>query len=165
MSIGSPVPLNLRKERLSLAYIRTVAARAGYELSETRIDIDSVDGCLSSTEGTRPKIEFQAKATAQDVLAEGHIAFGLPMKNYEDLRSVTLVPRILVVVVLPNNPEEWLSITECELSLRKCGYWLSLRGHPSVENTSNVTVRLPRSQIFDVDQLSALMLRAGKGPL
>jgi Domain of unknown function (DUF4365) len=115
--------------------------------------------------GVRPRIEFQAKATALEAISEDHLTFALSLKNYEELGTTTLVPRILVVVALPNNSDDWLSVTEAELSLRRCGYWLSLSGYPPTQNTTSVTVKLPRTQIFNVQQLSELMSRAEKGPL
>ena len=161
---GTPVSSNTKKERLSIAYVQAVAARAGYEVLETRIDIDSVDGVLKATHGRRPQIDFQAKATSTDVVLDSHVAFPLLIKNYEDLRAETVIPRILVVFVMPDEPSDWLSQNENELVLRKCAYWMSLRGQPSSQNTTSVTVRIPRVQIFDDRQLQDLMVRAEKGP-
>lgn len=81
------------------------------------------------------------------------------------MRAETVNPRILIVVLLPNDETEWMSHSEDELVLRRCGYWLSLRGQPATENSTNVTVKLPRTQLFDVDQLTGLMARAQAGPL
>lgn len=155
--------LNDRKSRFSLGYITAVAAHAGYQVLETRVDKDSVDGVLMGEEGRRPRIEFQAKATARDLLRPDYLAFPLPLKNYEDLRAEVITPRLFVVVVLPDRESDWLAHSEEELRLRRCGYWLSLAGEPEVSNTSSVTVRIPRSQVLDTDQLRALMLRAEGG--
>jgi hypothetical protein len=48
------------------------------------------------------------------------------------------------------NPEagNWLDHTEDNLSLFKCGYWISLREKPQVTNKSDVTIRIPRTQVF-----------------
>ena len=162
---GTSVPENTRKERLSIAYIQAVAARAGFDLVEPRIDIDSVDVMLKSTTGMRPQIEVQAKATSIDVLSDDSVKFQLPRKNYDDLRADTITPRILVVFVMPENSDEWLGQSENELTLRKCAYWLSLHGYPSSSNSSTITVSLPRTQIFDERQLIGLMLTAEKGPI
>jgi len=155
--------LNDRKSRFSLGYITAVAAHAGYQVLESRIDKDSVDGVLMGEEGRRPRIEFQAKATARDVLRPGYLAFPLPIKNYDDLRAEVITPRLLVIVVLPESEGDWLAHSEEELSLRRSGYWLSLAGQPEVPNTSSVTVRVPRTQVFDTEQLRALMRRAEGG--
>ena len=50
---------------------------------------------------------------------------------------------------------------ECMIS-RRCAYWLSLLGMPERSNTSMVSVRLPRVQRFDVEQLQGLMERVSR---
>ena len=157
------IDLNDRKALLSLAYIAAVAARAGYQIVEPRLDKDSVDGILMGDEGRRPRVEFQAKATARGILKTAHLAYPLPLKNYDDLRADTIVPRLLIVVVLPRQEANWLRHSERELRLRRCGYWLSLAGMSDVANTTSVTVNLPRSQVFEAEQLAALMTRTGQG--
>lgn len=152
-----------RKELFSLAYVSAVAARAGFQVVEPRIDFDSVDGILMGDEGRRPRIDFQAKATSREVLKEEHVAFPLPLKNYNDLRADVVVPRLLVVIVLPDDESDWLHHSEEALVLRKCGYWLSLAGFPESDNRTHITVHLPRAQPFDPTQLSALMDRMQKG--
>ena len=156
---------NDRKERFSLAYISAVAAHAGYQVIEARpIDKDSVDGEIISDEGRRPRIEFQAKATARDIQRGDTLRFPLSIKNYDDLRvDDAMVPRLLIVVVLPAREEDWLMHTEEELRLRCCGYWLSLAGRPATTNTSTVSVTIPRTQVLDTAQLRALIARANRG--
>ncbi len=157
------IDLNDRKALFSLACIAAVAARAGYQIVQPRIDKDSIDGSLMGDEGHRPRIEFQAKATARGILKATHVAYPLPLKNYDDLRADTIVPRLLIVVVMPQQERGWLHHTEREMRLRRCGYWYSLAGMSDVTNTTSVTVHLPRSQVFDADQLAALMTRAEQG--
>ena len=41
----------------------------------------------------------------------------------------------------------------------------SLAGQPNTTNTRTVTVRIPRSQVFDTAQLRELMGRANRGEL
>lgn len=152
-----------RKERFSLAYIMAVAAVAGYEVLEPRVDDDSVDGVIAGREFGRPKLDFQVKATARGILRDDHLAFPLPLKNYDDLRTTDLlVPRILVVVLMPAEEVEWLGQSEEQLCLRRCGYWRSLRGEPAVANTASVTVDLPRSNVFSVEGLRAIMARIAR---
>ncbi len=67
------------------------------------------------------------------------------------------VPKILIVILLPENPQEWVNHSEAELCLRKCGYWLSLKGKPQTRNVESVTVYLPRQQIFTVNAVKNLM--------
>jgi hypothetical protein len=155
--------LNDRKWRFSLAYIGAVAAHAGYQVTEPHVDKDSLDGILIGQEGRRPMIGFQAKATGRDVLKPEHVAYPLSLKNYNDLRADTMIPRLLIVVVVPELRDEWLAHSEEELRLRRCGYFLSLSGRPARDNTTTVTVHLPRTGMFTSDQLSVLMGRAELG--
>jgi Domain of unknown function (DUF4365) len=165
VSVGTAVPTNTKKERLSLAYINAVAARAGYEALPTAIDIDSIDGVLRSTTGRRPQIDFQAKATSTDVVGDDDVTFDLSVKNYNDLRAETVNPRLLILFVMPSDEELWMSLSQDELVLRHCGYWLSLRGMPDTENSTKIKVRIPREQVFDVNQLTMLMGKAEAGPI
>ncbi|WP_428261083.1 DUF4365 domain-containing protein [Haliangium sp.] len=151
---------NTKKERFSLAYIRAVAAHAGFQVVEPNVDHDSIDGILMSDRGRRPQIHFQAKATSnQELLGEEHLAFPLSSKNYDDLRADIINPRVLIVVLIPVSEKQWLSASEKQLSLRRCGYWMSLRGFPAKPDQGSVTVHVPRAQRFDSEALIAMMDR------
>jgi hypothetical protein len=155
---------NDRKERFSLAYISAVAAHAGYLVVEASgPDKDSVDGFLVGDMDQRPIIGFQAKATSRSVLRGSHLTFRLAVKNYEDLRVRTLWSRLLIVVAMPQDDTDWLVHSEEELRMRRCGYWLSLAGEPPTTNRNTVSVRIPRTQMFDTAQLQALMGRVNRG--
>ena len=154
---------NMQMSQLSLAYISAVASDAGYEVSEPRLDFDSVDGTLKSSSGRRPRIDFQAKATTQDVLRSGELRFPLPVKNYNDLRAPTMVPRLLIVMLMPVEPEEWLTQSTEQLCLRKCAYWYSLESTPTTSNTSSVTLHIPTQNEFNTAQLTALLQKADQG--
>lgn len=155
---------NDRKERFSLAYISAVAAHAGYLVVESRpVDKDSIDGHIEWDEERRPRIEFQAKSTSRGVVRRDELVFPLSVKNYNDLRVPGIVPRILIVVVLPTSDGAWLEHSEEEPRVRHCGYWASLMGQPDTTNRRTVSVRIPRSQVFDTVQLQELMSRANRG--
>ena len=151
--------LNTQMSRFSLAYIEAVASRAGFQVEETKVDLDSVDGALKGDFGRRPRIEFQAKATARDVVRGSHVHFPLSIKNYDDLRDEAINPRILIVLVMPREIDEWVSQTQEELCLRHCAYWMSLRGEPATSNVHNITVQVPLDNVFDSAQLITMMRR------
>ncbi|BAZ14786.1 hypothetical protein NIES4071_66300 [Calothrix sp. NIES-4071] len=82
----------------------------------------------------------------------------MKIKNYNELRKKkTVVPRILVVVLIPELLEEWINKSETELCMRRCAYWISLRGQAETTNTESVTVYIPRENLFTVDTLKSLM--------
>ena len=155
---------NIQMEEFSLAYISAVAAVSGCQVIHPRLDHNSVDGMLRSSEGRQAQIDFQAKATSQDFLRGENIHFPLKKKNYEDLRDDDImIPRILIVVLMPREPEWRLTQTPDELCLRHCGYWISLEGWPAKQNKAEITVHIPTSNIFDRSHLRDLMTKAGNG--
>ncbi len=165
---GSGMDVNRQKEEFSHAYVRAVASAAGFAVARPEVDDDSVDLILAAAGGggtfRSPRIELQLKCTAGGNGSAEDLSFPLKIKNYEDLRAPNvLVPRLLVLVCVPEKPEDWLSQTQEQLVLRRCGYWLSLRGAPETDNVAAVTVRLPRAQVFSIDALRALMARVAEG--
>jgi hypothetical protein len=157
-----------QKEQFSFAYVRAVAATARIAVNEPTVDDDSVDLILQQ-KGTggifrSPRLEVQVKCTEAATITAAHIAYPLKIKNYDELRPTDfLVPRILIVVVVPNSLADWLNHSEPELAMRRCGYWRSLRGEQSTINTTSVTVHLPRTNQFTVTELQAMMQRIGNG--
>ena len=154
---------NLQMEQRSLAVVRAVAADAGYQMVIPEPDVDSVDGVLMASFGRRPRVEFQAKSTAQDIIIGDNLHFPLPIKNYDELRLASWTPRILVVALMPDPSEPWLSQTDDKLCMHSDVYWVSLAGEPEKPNTSSVTVPIPTSNVFDRAQLEAMMTRAEAG--
>jgi hypothetical protein len=163
--------LDDQKEQFSFAYVRAVAATAQIVVSEPSVDDDSVDLSFQQKGGNgqvrSPRLEAQVKCTEIADVHPDHIAYPLKLKNYEELRPTNLlVPRILIVVTVPDNLVEWLNHSEDELAVRRCGYWVSLRGNPTTTNTTNVTVHLPRASQFTVAGLQGMMqlIRNGQTP-
>jgi hypothetical protein len=160
---------NEQKQQLSIAYVHAVAARAGYACEGVRIDDDSIDvqvaarGRIHNQSVVRsPKIDIQLKATTRPALSPDRFPFPLPVKNYNDLRLESLVPRLLVVLLLPQNNGLWLEQTEEQMISRHCAYWSSLLGEPETSNTRTVTVQMSRSRQFTVDGLHELMTKVSK---
>lgn len=160
--------LDDQKEQFSFAYARAVSAVAQIAVSEPAVDDDSIDLIFQRRGGggivRSPRVEAQVKCTDAAAIHPAHIAYPLKLKNYDELRPVdVLVPRILIVVIVPTILGDWLNHSEQELAVRRCGYWLSLRGKPVTANTTNVTVHLPRANQFTVAELQGIMQRIGDG--
>ena len=161
---------NQVKEQLCIAYVNAVAAICNFACEFTRIDMDSVDvtitcnGNLAPDSTIRsPEIKLQLKATENLQLhGNKYYSFPLPIKNYNDLRANNLTPRLLVVLKLPNARCRWLSHGAQDLVMRKCAYWLSLKGMADSGNATSVTVHLPSGNIFSPDTLKDLMIKVSK---
>ena len=111
----------------------------------------------------RPALELQLKATIN--LGDGgdYVRFPLQRRNYELLRLEAQTPRLLVVLELPNDPDQWMDITADELVIRHRAYWLSLLGRDETDNETSVTVHIPKRNRFDIAGLESLMERSRTG--
>lgn len=63
---------------------------------------------------------MQLKCTHTDTGDGDHLTYPLKLKNYDDLRAETIVPRILVVVSVPEDIDSWLHCTEAEMCQALC---------------------------------------------
>ena len=156
-----------RQEALSLAYIKAVAAFAGMTYSFRAKDY-GID--ISLHEVARRdnnlfelglQLDMQVKSTTSVIETRSTIAYDLPIKGYDDLRFESAIPRILAVFILPPDEADWLRHSKTKLELRKCLYWLSLRGRPGVRNRSSIRVTIPKRQVFTPASLRWIMGRIG----
>ncbi len=109
----------------------------------------------------RPCLDLQLKATINlGAASDGQYRYPLKRRNYDLLRLPTVVPRILVLLSLPPDESQWMSVTPEELVIRKCAYWVSLQGYRETDNTTSVTITVPEQNRFDVAALQRLMDRA-----
>ena len=154
-----------RKEALSRAYVQAVAAAAGYTLARQDFDRDGVDLQVRAGGEMRASLDLQLKATVLLAQDGPEWRFPLRKRNYDLLREPTMVPRALVVLDLPLGEERWVCISDKQLVMRHCAYWLVLEGAPESVNQYTVTVPIPKTNRFDVQGLRALMAKARGGSL
>ena len=158
-----------RKEQFSIAYIHTIAAQIGLNTASLSVDNDSVDLILKGKgyagKIRNPQIELQLKCTSQTSnISQTAIHYPLKLKNYNDLRgNDVLCPRYLVVLLVPENPDDWIYFAETSLTLRNACYWASIRHYPKTFNKISVSVDIPLSQQLTNHSLSYLMECASKG--
>ncbi len=131
-------------------------ARAGFSTSVARAGTETASICGSWRGGPRrPALDLQLKAAAD--LAEsqaGFLRFRLTIKNYNDLRVETQTPRLLVVLELPRDESQWMTLTTEELVLRRRAYWASLQqGHEEVVGQETTTIHIPEDNLFDIEAL------------
>jgi hypothetical protein len=160
---------NDKKEELSRAYIQAISAKIGFATEKITIDRDSVDIIIrcgtrltEQSEFDKVTLEVQAKATSRPNEQLDCFKFPLPRKNYDDLRSNSLAPRIIVLFILPENNQDWLAMDEEKLVLQKCAYWVSIKGLPETTNTNSVTIDIPKANIFNTTSLNEIMIKASK---
>ena len=166
-------PPNVESE-LSYAYLHAVASHAGVscEVAGRHEDNNGTDARLTSWGPFKPAgyltevtIKVQLKATVAVPVDDGaNLSYFLKgINQYDDLRCETISSaRILVVLFLPNNSSDWLDHSMEQLSLRRCAYWQSLRGAPKSSNGSGATIKLPKTQVFNVASLQDLASRLSR---
>jgi hypothetical protein len=146
------------ESELSYAYLHAVASAAGMacQVANRLNDNHGIDAQLTAWRDTSDgpeeiDIKVQLKATKRELSqSDTHLSFPLANVNqYDALRNDNnFVSRLLVVLLLPHNPAEWLRVTPEELVLKKCAYWVSLRGAPPTLNSHSHTIRIPKDQLF-----------------
>lgn len=155
-----------KKEQFNIAYIGAMAAQAGFDTLEPKVDDDSVDLYLTGKgfkgKIRNPQIQLQLKCTSQDLVSKDEIKFPLKRKNYDDLRGDDLVcPRYLVVMLVPKEEQKWIDHHTTGMTLHHNCYWVSIKNWPATKNTS-VTVNIPLHQRVTTETLKNLMLSASE---
>jgi hypothetical protein len=169
-----PVPPKDIESELSYAYLHAVAsqAKATCKIANRLEDNRGIDAQLTSWgpfnnggDLVEVDVKVQLKATiAAPTEKSGFLSYVLSdIEKYNDLRrSQYAVPRILVVLFLPREPEKWLVSTDDELTLRNAAYWVSLAGADSSANSTSVTVYLPKSQRLTPEALVDVFSRLSR---
>jgi uncharacterized protein DUF4365 len=162
------------KSELSYAYLHALASGAGCEctVAGRHSDGAGVDAVIRAKERfalasifTDFTIEVQLKATSlrQPMDDKQRWSFYLELKNYNALRNEKAqAQRLLVVLFMPENREEWLSHSRESLILRRCAFWVSLRGAPESLNETSQTVYIPRSNLLSVAALREVLARVSR---
>lgn len=154
-----PLPENSLKELLSRGFLRLVASHSGFVVCSDELDYGSdlnlshVQGVALGEERVRYAksgftIEVQLKATCERfVEADADcLKYDLKAANYNDLvrRRGGHIPLVLVLFVLPDDPDRWLGVADSELTLRRCGYlWRPSASEAEVKNTRTKRIAIP----------------------
>jgi hypothetical protein len=159
-----------RQEALSRAYVQAIAACCGLNYSTRALDY-GLDVSLHEITRRRGRfaesgghLDIQLKSTTSAEVGETQVRYDLEVNAYDTLQaSNILVPRILVLVVLPREEREWVRVSEDGLIIRRCGYWMSLLGEPATTASRTIRLAIPRSNLFSVDGLQGIVTRLRKG--
>jgi Domain of unknown function (DUF4365) len=148
------------KERLSIAYVTAVAARAGCQVVSLYVDKLSIDAMIRPVSGSAALVDLQLKATSQSLIVGLEVVYDLPIKNYDDLRASETNPHYLVILHLSGPAKDWLEVSVDELLLRGTAYWGNLHGLPSSSNSTTQRIRLPDTQRLTVDVIESMINQA-----
>ena len=154
------------QESVSLSYFSAVAAKANALMNLRNRDEDGIDAIISKDieingQEINSSLAFQVKSVYSksnySINGNGDIVYSLKVKNYNDLVKKANLERYLVVLILPEDSEEWVNQNSEELTIKKCMYYISLSGKPKSTNTSTVAVTIPKENVFDDANLLKLL--------
>jgi hypothetical protein len=163
------------KAELSYAYLHAVASRGGFEcvVAGRHSDGAGVDAVVRAKERFLPQsiytdftIEIQLKATSAETSIDNRNRYSFPLilDHYDKLRDDGIqAQRLLVVLFLPEDDSQWLCHSAERLVAQRCAHWVSLWGAPTSVNERSQTVYIPRANLFSVESLRSVMVRASLG--
>lgn len=156
-------------ETLQIGYLHAVAAAAGCSLSQpfpdNGIDWHVSHGSPGHAVDDEVTVKVQLKCTGRIPPRPPGPSFPFTLDNdhlAKLARTPVSVHRILVVMLVPRAPEDWLRAGHDRLELRHCCYWTNLAGQPAT-GRRRTTVRIPTARIFDDRALREIMARVGSG--
>lgn len=104
---------------LASAMARSVAPPASVGSARSGPSKDVTSPCLRDhNRGPTPALRL----SPQSKFKTRHSRFSSPGR-FLDLRGRKMISILLVVLVMPKDPSEWLALTEDQLVLRRCAYW------------------------------------------
>lgn len=159
-------------ESFQEAYVRGVAAAAGCVVyGKPEID-EGVDIVLTHRADVHligdktAHLEIQMKSSADGPIENGeYITATLRRSRFDDFRAENItVNKIVVILHMPEDQEEWVTLGDTALSLHHRAYWVNLQGLPAIADPEqkSITVRAPTSQYFDDVALCRMMQRIGQ---
>ena len=162
-----------RKEGISRAYVRAIAAAAGanlavpeddygIDLNLREVKVDQRGGKNRHIDGVTLDVQMKC---SKDVKLEGEeLVFDIEAKTYNDLVDTTVnTPRILVLLKIAEQELEWISQDDDKLEIRHCAYWASLKGKIPTTNTASVRIKIPLSQRFSSEVLKSFFQKINNG--
>ncbi len=170
-----PLSENDVKSELSYAYLHAVAAPAGCECAQGGRHSDNlgIDARLTAAGDFAPApahtvfdVYIQLKATSQKLaVVKGRFSYRLEKAQYNKMRLTTVNNQwLLVLLLLPGPAAEWLKTSPQALTLKKCAYWVSLRGAPDPPTgpDDKLTIHIPKRNRFTVDALKKLLVKCSQ---
>lgn len=144
------------EEDLSRAYIQAVAAKAGLNLAiRDRSHDYGIDGTFhqvshrdAGREESGFSLESQLKASINATVNDQRVTYDLDAKAFNSLAEraarKNTCPAILILLVLPENSDEWIALSEDQLILKKCCYWTTITG-ATTPNAVSKRITIPPS--------------------
>jgi hypothetical protein len=159
------------ESELSYAYLHAVAGKAGMscKLGDRHDDGAGVDAEVVYRGDTphpyirQVQLNVQIKATIKSPGNDPNFMtyFLQGTKRYEKLRTNdSHCHKIVVVLFLPTNPNDWLNCSANDLILKNAAYWTCLYGAAASVNDTGETIYLPKNNLLTPNALTDLAMKA-----
>ena len=162
--MATVINLNDRMEAYSRAYVHAIAAGAGVAIGDIKPDVNALDVHFLSPDdgddaGECSHVQLKSTADALPTTDAGAKRYKLRHVDYDRLRKLTKIPRLLVVLEVPPDVERWLDCGPDSLLLNASARWVSLRGADATTYApaSKIPIDLPAGNLFTPDALRANM--------
>jgi len=166
--------LQHREEFLHHAHICAIASEAGVNLALGKEKLDyGIDGYFAIIQSDAKgklsqggaKIEFQLKASFSKVsIKKDHVSYRMEADAYNKLvnRAHDGVPVMLILLVLPKEQCQWVSLCKDEMILRKCCYWQFFTDATLSADSKPVKVQFPINQILTPETIVEALQKVQK---
>lgn len=156
--------INAQKEEFSYGFLQLLGAKAGLEVTKSgrqtdnqKIDLHIIHAGRISDLYT-PRFDVQVKCTHKNNIDNEYFLYDLDIKTYDRLRYIHHdVPIFLIILVVPENINEWVTITPEQLIIKKCAYWISLKGFPKSKNTRAIRIKIPLKNLVTPSSLQDII--------
>lgn len=160
---------NVHQGSYGEALVYALACAAGFTVGRQHLDVHGVDWQIASA-GPRgsirdPRIEVQVKTWSTADETPSGWRGRLRTAHFNQLTGRFMVPRLLVVVIAPDDPADYVRIDPAAMIFSHAAYWLSLADEAPVDadERETLTVEVPHGNLLTVQTLTALVHGEQKG--
>lgn len=155
---------NTRQGAFGEIFVRALAVASGVTIAKSEPDVTGDDftfGYPGTLGGISfPKVDVQVKSWSRPISDDRFWSYPMQVKHFNNLAGNTyLLPRFLVLVVVPDEPDQYAIGEHCRLVLRHSAYWVSLRSLSRLDTTTKtkVTVKVPKTNLLTTTSLLGLL--------
>lgn len=167
------IPIQSIEESLSVSYVSSVVGKSGASFdivtNDYGVDVSvrRIDKFKGQLIDVGVSFDCQLKATINWAVEPASIVYDMEADAYNKLvyrYKNSALPCLLVLLCLPKDERDWLTISEDELRMKKCCYYQLVNGE-FTNNTSSVRIRIPRENIFSPEAVKRLIEKVRLGEL
>jgi len=169
--------IETRMEAFSYAYVYALASQAGFAFREEVKGNDNIGIDISVNDPERffdiPPCRFsaQVKCVRKTKLTqnENGVFYKLRKKNYDTLiKSQPNNTIILIVLVVPDEPIDWVISTDSDITIKHNCYWFCLQDSPLSKlkhQDSKEQIQLLEGQLLTPESFPFLMQKIAEGEI